>query len=173
MTGQDQDLFRSHFLERFRHDWWANTTLLTFLGGQTVASRPPAFGAGFQRACHLFGHLLATELLWLGRVEESGDQTLPVWSKRSVSDLAALLDGSSAKWRAFLATLKPPDFGRVVSYRNTMGQRYENTLIQIIAHVLNHSTHHRAQILSVLRDLGLEPPGLDYVVYLRLAESDR
>lgn len=173
MTGQDQDLFRSHFLERFRHDWWANTSLLTFLEGQTVAARTATFETGFHRACHLLGHLLATELLWLGRVEESGDRTLPVWRRRSASELAELLDRSRSKWRAFLDTLMSEDFGRVVSYRNTMGQHYENTLIQIIAHVLNHSTHHRAQILSVLRELDLEPPGLDYVVYLRLPQSDK
>jgi uncharacterized damage-inducible protein DinB len=173
LTPNEADLLRHHFSERFRHDWWANDTLLTFLEQQPGVRRTAAYEAGLQEACHLFGHLVATELLWLGRVESSEDVAVPVWGTREPSKLRALLGQARSKWKALLDSLAPSDCWRVVTYRNTTGQTYENTLIQIIAHVLNHSTHHRAQVLAVLRDLELEPPGLDYIVYLRLPRADR
>lgn len=172
-TPNDSGLLWHHLSERFRHDWWANDTLLTFLEYQPGVRRTAAHEACLREACHLFGHLLATELLWLGRVENSEDRTLPVWRTRELPELRRLLVRARTKWKAHLDSLEPSDSIRVVAYRNTTGQRYENTLMQIIAHVLNHSTHHRAQVVAVLRSIDLEPPGLDYIVYLRLPPADR
>jgi uncharacterized damage-inducible protein DinB len=133
LTPNEADLLRHHFSERFRHDWWANDTLLTFLEQQPGVRRTAAYEAGLQEACHLFGHLLATELLWLGRVESSEDVAVPVWGTREPSKLRALLGQARSKWKALLDSLAPSDCWRVVTYRNTTGQTYENTLIQIIA----------------------------------------
>lgn len=172
MKRPEGDLLRQHVRERFRHDWWANGALLAFLERQTRARRSVADDARSERACHLFGHLLATELFWLGRIEDSSDQTLPAWRGRSLPELRAQLDRAQTKWDVFLEGLEPANFARPVSYRNVVGEQHENTLIQIIAHVLNHSAHHRAQIVAALRELDLEPPGLDYILYLRLPAAD-
>jgi uncharacterized damage-inducible protein DinB len=173
MNPRESDLLRSHFTERFRHDWWANETLLVFLQRRVSGQRTEAHEAGLRRAHHLIGHLLATELMWLGRIEESEDQMQAVWRGRTLPELRSLFDQARSKWREFLVSLDPSDFSRSVGYRNVVGEQYEHTLIQIIAHVLNHSTHHRAQVLALVRELGLEPPGLDYMVYLRLPKGDR
>lgn len=171
MSEQDLGLFRNHFLERFRHDWWANRMLLSFLKGQ-AGGRSLSVQAGLDRAHRLFGHLLASELLWLGRIRDSGEKMQPVWGTRSLSELPPLLDRARGSWETYLESLTPMDFARIVSYQNTRGERYQHTLIQIVAHVLNHSTHHRAQILATLRGIDLEPPGLDYIVYLRAAPDE-
>ncbi len=172
MIDRQSNLLRGHFLERFRHDWWANETLLDFLEGR-AAGGTFAHSRGWERACHLFGHLLASELIWLGRVEESQDKMEPVWGARDLDELRGLYGRARSRWEIFLEALGAKDLSRVVSYENTLGQQYSNSLIQIIAHVLNHSTHHRAQVLAVLRGMDLEPPALDYMVYLRLPPSAR
>jgi hypothetical protein len=119
LTPNEADLLRHHFSERFRHDWWANDTLLTFLEQQPGVRRTAAYEAGLQEACHLFGHLLATELLWLGRVESSEDVAVPVWGTREPSKLRALLGQARSKWKTLLDSLAPSDCWRVVTYRNT------------------------------------------------------
>jgi uncharacterized damage-inducible protein DinB len=34
--------------------------------------------------------------------------------------------------------------------------------------VVNHATYHRGQVVTMLRQLGVEPPHTDLVVYYRL-----
>lgn len=37
----------------------------------------------------------------------------------------------------------------------------------MLIHVTNHSTHHRGQLTTMLRQAGATPPGTDYVACLR------
>ena len=43
----------------------------------------------------------------------------------------------------------------------------ENLIVwQVLLHVVNHATDHRAQILRALKDLGLRTPPQDYIFYV-------
>src|SRR4029434_2201146 len=53
---------------------------------------------------------------------------------------------------------------REVSYRNIKGEPFVARLNAILLHVCNHSAHHHAQALNMLRHGGVEkPPRLDYI----------
>ncbi|HBY98528.1 MAG TPA: hypothetical protein DEP84_32055 [Chloroflexi bacterium] len=39
-------------------------------------------------------------------------------------------------------------------------------LWQVLLHVANHSTDHRAQLLQLLNDLGAKTPSQDYIFYV-------
>lgn len=45
------------------------------------------------------------------------------------------------------------------------GEDKDLALWQVLLHVVNHGTDHRAQILRSLSDLGLTTPPQDYVFY--------
>jgi uncharacterized damage-inducible protein DinB len=44
---------------------------------------------------------------------------------------------------------------------------FSNTIKDILFHMINHSTHHRAQIAMDMRNNKLEPLPLDYIFYKR------
>jgi uncharacterized damage-inducible protein DinB len=67
----------------------------------------------------------------------------------------------------YLASLSDVDLGRVVEYRALSGQAYADPLAGLIRHVVNHSTYHRGQVATQLRQLGKTPPTTDLIVYLR------
>jgi uncharacterized damage-inducible protein DinB len=89
---------------------------------------------------------------------------LPTWAREGHRALQAFLSGAdpavfdarlNAPWAAQLEeSLKKP-VGPV-----TIG---ESTL-----QVILHSAHHRAQVNARLRDLGAEPPAIDFIVWLWL-----
>jgi uncharacterized damage-inducible protein DinB len=54
-----------------------------------------------------------------------------------------------------------------VECRNLAGNTYRNTLADLIRHVVNHSTYHRGQLATQLRQLGQIPPATDFIVYRR------
>ena len=59
------------------------------------------------------------------------------------------------------------DYEERIDYENIEGRLFTNTIQDMLFHIINHSTHHRAQILMDLRENGLEPIPLDFVFYKR------
>lgn len=53
------------------------------------------------------------------------------------------------------------------AYANSEGTPFETPLRDILTHVANHGTHHRAQIVLVLREAKIAPPPTDYIFYVR------
>jgi len=60
------------------------------------------------------------------------------------------------------------DFEKNIYYKNLKGIAYKNKLADILAHVINHGTHHRAQAGQQLKFAGFENlPITDYIFYVR------
>jgi len=36
-----------------------------------------------------------------------------------------------------------------------------------MVHLVNHSSYHRGQLAGMMRQLGVKPPGTDYIVFVR------
>ena len=71
--------------------------------------------------------------------------------------------------RAYVAGLDDEALNRPLTYRNTAGQPFTMPLWQILAHVVNHGTQHRAEVAHVLTGHGYSPGDVDLIVYLRVA----
>jgi len=66
-----------------------------------------------------------------------------------------------------IESFQEKDFDARVEYKNAAGEKYTNSVKDIITHVINHSTYHRAQIAQLIRQSGGEPAKTDYIVYQR------
>jgi uncharacterized damage-inducible protein DinB len=65
----------------------------------------------------------------------------------------------------FIATLTENHLLTHVSYENLQGELWEYALAHMMQHVVNHSSYHRGQIVTLLRQLGQSPPATDFLVY--------
>ena len=54
-----------------------------------------------------------------------------------------------------------------VTYKNSNGTEFSNSIQQILFHVANHFSHHKGQIVSDLRQNGMDPIVTDYIFYKR------
>jgi uncharacterized damage-inducible protein DinB len=66
----------------------------------------------------------------------------------------------------FLNRLTDGALDQEVTYTNFAGERWRYPLRQMILHAVNHSTYHRGQTVTLLRQLGRTPPGTDLLLYL-------
>lgn len=146
------------FLSLFRYNRWANARVLDALRS---AKAPP------ERAVELFSHLLRAQDIWYGRVEGTEHTSLALWETDDLETCAERLSASSTRWQTVLDGQGTEALDRVVAYTNTKGTPFETPLRDILTHVVNHGTHHRAQIAGVLREAGGEPPVTDYIFYVR------
>lgn len=114
------------------------------------------------RTVPLFSHMLNAHQIWNARI--SGMEPF------GVNDIHDLADCSSIDQDNFNKTmqiLETQDLSIEVSYSNSKGQSFVNTIQEILFHVSNHHTHHRGQIISDLRMKGISPPVTDYIFYKR------
>jgi uncharacterized damage-inducible protein DinB len=112
----------------------------------------------------LFSHILNAHHNWNARIMDVEPQFGP-WQLHEVPAWADLHYDNQRNSFEIITNADP--LGRRVNYENSEGRVFSNTLQDILFHIINHSTHHRAQITAALRAEGLEPPSLDYIVYKR------
>jgi uncharacterized damage-inducible protein DinB len=115
-----------------------------------------------QRSFPLFCHLLNAHQIWNARIlksEEFGVQ------QQHTLEQCALIDETN--YTTTLHVLETVDPESVITYRNTRGQAFSNSVRDILFHVANHTTHHRGQIISDFRQSGIPPLVTDYIFYRR------
>ena len=133
----------------------------------------PATGrdAGYQEALDLFAHLMACRRLWLFRAGgvESGPSTMAeIFPKGTTRDsLDVLLEAMIADWRPYLAALDHAELGRRFEYSSMEGDRFSNSVEEILTQLFGHAWHHRGQIMSIVRRCGGEPRATDFVLWCR------
>jgi uncharacterized damage-inducible protein DinB len=54
-----------------------------------------------------------------------------------------------------------------LSYKDLKGNAYSQILWHQIQHLINHSTYHRGQVVTMLRQLGVKPVATDLIAYYR------
>ena len=117
-----------------------------------------------ERTMQLFSHILNAHHIWNARLQESEAQ-YGVWDVHPIEKWEELHYENQRT--SFELISNATSFEKRISYRTTEGQLYTNSLQDILFHIINHSTHHRAQITNDLRASGLEPLPLDYIIYKR------
>ena len=121
------------------------------------------------KAVQLVAHLLSAQQVWLNRCKGKGNPVgVVLWPDWKADTFEGVIESNHREWINFLEYLSPDDFGRIISYQNLRGDSFEDKLSDILAHVINHGTHHRAQAGQHLKLAGVESlPMMDYIFYIR------
>ena len=146
------------FRSLFRYTRWANDRVLRAM---RAADPVP------KRAVELLSHLLRAQDVWFGRIEKTDHATLDLWVDESLAACAERAEASTRRWKTVLDGRAATDLDRSIPYTNSKGTHFETPLRDLLSHVVNHSTHHRAQIALVLREAGIAPPATDYIFFVR------
>lgn len=131
-----------------------------------LLDRPFEMGLGTLRKTLL--HIRDAEQWWLQNWTGSPPAEFPkLGEQTSLAELRTLYETTAAARNTFLKSLAEDDLARTVSafVRPELDLKYRigESMIQLWM----HGTHHRAQALNMLRQLGVEPPGLDLILWAR------
>lgn len=142
-----------HFRRQFAYDAWANQEVLSAIRANAGES---------ERALELMAHIFAAERLWLERLERQ-TQSLPVWPKADLGWCEAQAGELKRLWTEYLARMTDDGLAREISYKNTKGETWTNTIEDVWTHVILHSAYHRGQIASYMRSVGQTPAYTDFI----------
>ena len=82
-------------------------------------------------------------------------------------DVAARWDEVEAQRGTFLESLTDAGLHDTLTIQPTTGGAYVHTLQQTLQHAVDHSSYHRGQIVTMLRQLGVKPPSTGLIGFYR------
>jgi uncharacterized damage-inducible protein DinB len=156
-------------LLHLRYSTWASRKLMDAVLAlpEDQADRPTGVSHG--SLLGTLGHIYLADRGWCSRMID------PSLERRTESNLELLKTDWPAiqsKWEAWAEGAQDSDLERDVTYHAMDGTAYSSPAWQIVLHVVNHATLHRGQVMGMLRQLGVKPPGTDLMYYYReLAEA--
>lgn len=123
-------------------------------------------GASHGSVLGTLAHVLGAEQVWLSRFV--GDPLGALPGIEDYPDLEALEMGFqeiSAEITSFMAALTEGQLVSELAWTNSRGETHRRSLLQALLHLVNHSTYHRGQVVSLIRQMGYQPPSTDLVYF--------
>lgn len=112
-------------------------------------------------------HMMSVDERWFARLE--GHEVPPSLLPESFMDRESVRyqwDIVEAQMRAYLSHLTDEIAARLVHYPTSRRGPAQSIAWQILVHVVNHGTDHRAQVLNLLHSMGAPTLEQDYMLYL-------
>jgi uncharacterized damage-inducible protein DinB len=112
-------------------------------------------------------HIVGVEKGWLCRWQHQPSTASAALSEiHSLAELQAYWEGVCDEMSQFLATLDERKLQEALSTTTPTGS-YTTPYWQMIQHVVDHSSYHRGQIVTMLRQLGVTPPSTGLIRFYR------
>jgi uncharacterized damage-inducible protein DinB len=150
---------------------WASERLLDAAAGLSAAELPRDFGTADKSVIGTLAHIYGGDRVWLARVRGDAPLRLPGEECHDLAVLGPEWKTVSEGWREWARSMADSDFAGELAYCDLKGNPWRTPLWQIVLHVVNHATHHRAQVAGFLRAMGHVPPVLDLIAFYRTLGS--
>jgi uncharacterized damage-inducible protein DinB len=146
--------------ELYGYHWWANRRLFDVAAGLGDAvTRDMGKHWSVPSVKAMFAHLYGADFIWLSRWKGGSPGRLPGDADfPTLGQLRAAWDALEVEQRAFVEGLGEADLARPVTYKNTAGEEFRVALGPLLQHVVNHATHHRSEIATMITLISASPP---------------
>jgi uncharacterized damage-inducible protein DinB len=153
-----------------QHRMWVNHNLLAAAGTLSVDQLQQAFPIGQGTLWNSLLHMWAAEHVWLAALLGIEDALAPGDERgklpgnqlgedaiKSLTDLKAKWAALDQRWADYLAELTPECLNEMV-YRvpSSGGVRFGTKRVDVLLHVATHAHYTAAQVVNMLRQVGVE-----------------
>lgn len=158
----------NEFLELFDYNAWANRTIFDAVAhlpdDQYFRDLKSSYGGVHGTLCHI----VWAEQLWLHRWMKRPNPEVPQGKDlKSLADVRIRWEAVEAERLAYVAGLTEPGLDETRVVKPSSGGEFVHSFRQMFRHFINHSSYHRGQIVTFLRQLGTAPPSTDLILYYR------
>ena len=146
---------KEHLTKLFNYNGWANSKLADTMKNQNIIDKT---------VLRLFSHVVLSEQIWMLRMENDDYANKNFWQILTLSECENIIKENQLKYKSLI---DEKNFLDNITYKNSKGIEYTNSIFDILIHVSTHSAYHRGQIAKEIRKLGKEPVLTDYIAYIR------
>ncbi len=156
------------FITLFKFNSWANARTLqavdTLSEELLYVDLKNSFGSIHGTLVHLCG----AEDIWLQRMNGSDPG---VFMKKEQYPTYASVKTKwkevEVGWDKHLLQLTDKQLAQTLTFHNLKGEKVSQIVWQSLQHLVNHSTYHRGQITTMIRQSGGTPIGTDLIAFYR------
>jgi uncharacterized damage-inducible protein DinB len=156
----------------YKYNRWANARVLDAVSKLTPEQFSRDLQSSHRSVRDTLAHILAAEWIWLERWKGVSPNALLIPSDfptvESLETRWAVVEGD---YREFINGVTDGSLATVIAYTNTRGEEWAYPLGQMLHHVMNHSSYHRGQVTTMLRQLGAEVNPVDLLVFMDVKRS--
>ena len=154
------------FASLFAFNRWANAKMLDScrkLSVEQYAAEPVPGWSSVRSTVH---HIAIVTEGWLRGLAADPDESVPTEGELTTVDEAErLLERAYQRFEELLPTLTPERLATPVTYRRR-GRTATLPPWALLRHVVNHTTYHRGQVATLLRQLGHKAASTDYLRFI-------
>jgi uncharacterized damage-inducible protein DinB len=148
---------------------WANQkitdVILTLPEEKQQAELLSSYGSIYKTVLHLWD----AESIWWQRMKMQERILRPSEDyKGTMHEAVYGLLQQSRQWEEWVNNASDMSLDHVFQFQNTKKESFKQPVYQMLQHVFNHGTHHRGQLINMLRQVGVEKiPPTDFFVWAR------
>jgi uncharacterized damage-inducible protein DinB len=152
--------------ELYRYNRWANARAFEAASALTQDAFTRDLRSSHPSVRDTLTHIVWAEWLYVRRWQGTSPQTVFRASDfKHPDDLRARWSEVEAEQQAFVESLTAESLLAGVRYLNLKGESWEYPLWRQMVHVVNHSSYHRGQLTTLLRQLGATPNPSDFLLF--------
>ncbi|MFQ5797682.1 MAG: DinB family protein [Bacteroidota bacterium] len=150
----------------YEYNWWANARILDAASRLTPEKFTKDLRSSYPSVRDTLVHVMSAEWIWLKRWKGTSPKAMMAPSDfPTISLLRPRWAEVEHEQAEFVRSITGESLKTIIAYVNTEGETWRYPLWQTMQHVVNHSTYHRGQVTTMLRQLGAEPLATDFLVF--------
>lgn len=169
-----------------QHRMWVNHCLLEAVRSLSEEQLRQPFAIGQGTVWKTLTHLLAADYVWLEALLGNETPVMPgdvtgrlpgnqegEGALRSLNELVSRWHELDQRWNLYLGTLTDDALDHLIYKTSTssgLGKRYGTRRAEVLLHVCTHAQYTTAQMMNMLRQLGVSP--LPEVMLISLARME-
>lgn len=157
-----------HYKILFDYNYWAMHQMWACVVELTEEQFTQAVPYSHGSVHHQVVHTVGAEWVWIERLNKRSPEGFPTVEELPTRDVIRLKwDETETAVRAYLDNLRDSQLDRIISYTRTVGEVERNARWEILSHMINHGTDHRAQIMATIAQVGGRTIEHDLLFYFR------
>jgi uncharacterized damage-inducible protein DinB len=151
------------------YHYWANQQLTDVIQQLPEEKKSQMVPSSFNSLLKTALHMWDAESIWWQRIKLSERILVPSENfTGTFQEVANQLLLQNKQWIEWISNAQEHMFQHEFIYLNSKKEQFKQPVYQVLVHIFNHGTYHRGQLVTMLRELGVEKiPQTDYIVWTR------
>jgi len=113
-------------------------------------------------------HMVGAERIWISRLLGAPEADLLTATEApTLQAVRSVWETNGYETARFLGRITDKSLQETFAAKSPKGDTYTHMYWQAVQHIVDHSTYHRGQIITMMRQLGVVPPTTGLIVFYR------
>jgi uncharacterized damage-inducible protein DinB len=151
------------------YNFWANKTITDLILTLDAAQHQHQLESSFPTLHATVLHMWVAETAWLQRVKRQEKIMIPTnLENPTMQDVVNGLIRQSVHWEEWVNSNSEMMLKQEYAFQNSKKEVFKQAIYETVMHVMNHSTYHRGQLVTMMRTLGIKTiPQTDFMVFIQ------